>query len=171
MQVKPRSLRGLPVAACASNPCQIRPRIFLQRRRCWVLWRVGTTAGRARPEHREWMPAPGVWAGAVSFSWLSLDLPEARAWRAAKKFGNFSSGGLGELSRGCRRRLGQVRSAGWLGTVRCSSQEPLGLRPRSSGHPEMVLSERTTFRVLWPQWVNRGEACGDAWCARGSRAA
>lgn len=79
------------------------------------------------------MPAPGVWAGAVSFSWLSLDLPEARAWRAAKKFGKFSSGGLGELSRGCRRRRGQVRAAGWPGTVRCYSRGLLGLATTVSG--------------------------------------
>lgn len=122
LQVKLRSIRGLPEVACASHHRQPRPRILPRHRRSRARGRVGTTAGEARTEHRGWTPAPGVWAGTVSSSWLSLDLPGAKVWRAAKKFGNFFSGDLGELSRDYRIRRGQVRAVGWPGGVRGSDR-------------------------------------------------
>lgn len=65
--------------------------------------------GKERRGHRWWTHRPGARAVAVSSFWLLLGLLGARACRAAKKFGNFSSGAWWEPSRGCRIRRGQVR--------------------------------------------------------------
>lgn len=72
-------------------------------------------------------------------------------WRAAKKFGNFFSGDLGELSRDYRTRRGQVRAVGWL-TGRCEGFRPAGdlwsCDHALPGNPEVVFGEKMSFRVF-----------------------
>lgn len=128
----------------------------------------GPRRGKEWLGHRGWARRPGAWALAVSSCWLSWGLSEARACRAAKKFGNFSRGAWWDLSRGCRIRRGQVRrgprerarrlGAGW--GVRSAdpallklSEWPFVGEVDLSGPPTAQGASRR--RAVWPFRVQR----------------
>lgn len=128
----------------------------------------GPRRGKEWLGHRRWARRPGAWALNVSSCWLSWGLSEARACRAAKKFGNFSRGAWWDLSRGCRIHRGQVRRGPWeragsLGTgwgVRSAdpallklSEWPFVGEVDLSGPPTAHGASRR--RAVWPSRVQR----------------
>lgn len=90
-----------------------------------------------------------------------MGLPEATGCKAAKKFGNFSSGAWWDLSRGCRIRRGQVRRGRWA-----RGYEPgrglgrPGRQPCALQFLRMALRGKMTFQPLRPLKVNPGRLLG-----------